>query len=135
VERVFDTKVFADNVWGLQWFNSDLSPKGNFPQYFKSVGEERVAVAAADVPAETRLPEQEFKQAGQGAPYTSPAPAPGAGPAETRTAHSQTHRWFPGDILLVPFCRSAFLSAIWLEREEEGEVAGARRENPCPLAD
>jgi spermidine synthase len=43
-----------------------------FPQYFKQAGEERVAVAAADVPAETKLREQEFKLAGRGEPYTSP---------------------------------------------------------------
>ena len=72
VERVFDTKVFAGNVWGLEWFNSDVSPKGRFPQYFKHVGEERVAVAAADVPSETGLLTQEFRQARPGVPYTSP---------------------------------------------------------------
>ena len=42
------------------------APKVSFPQYFKHVGEERVAVAAADVPAETRLLAQEFKLAGPG---------------------------------------------------------------------
>jgi hypothetical protein len=75
VERVFDTKVFEGSVWGLEWFQSDISPKGSFPQYFKQVGEERVAVAvaAADVPAETQLLAQEFKLAGRGEPYTSPA--------------------------------------------------------------
>ena len=72
VERVFDTKVFDGNVWGLEWFTNKVSPNGSFPQYFKQVGEERVAVAAADVPAETKLREQEFKLAGRGEPYTSP---------------------------------------------------------------
>ena len=72
VERVFDTKVFEGNVWGLEWFGSGISPNGKFPQYFKSVAEERVAVAAADVPAETGLLEQEFALADRGAPYTSP---------------------------------------------------------------
>jgi len=72
VERVFDTKVFDGNVWGLEWFTNKVSPNGSFPQYFKQVGEERVAVAAADVPTETKLLEQEFKLAGRGEPYTSP---------------------------------------------------------------
>ena len=64
VERVFDAKVFDGDVWGLEWFNSDISPKGVFPQYFKHVGDQRVAVAAADVPAETQLLTQEFKRDG-----------------------------------------------------------------------
>jgi len=72
VERVFDTKVFAGDVWGLEWFTNNVSPNGSFPQYFKQAGEERVAVAAADVPAETKLLEQKFKLAGRGEPYTSP---------------------------------------------------------------
>jgi len=72
VERVFDTKVFAGEVWGLEWFTNNVSTNGSFPQYFKQVGEERVAVAAADVPAETQLLSQEFKLAGRGEPYTSP---------------------------------------------------------------
>jgi hypothetical protein len=73
VERVFDTRVFEGNVWGLQWFTNAVSPAGLFPQYFKHAGEERIAVAAADVPAETRLAEQAFKLADKGPPYTSPA--------------------------------------------------------------
>ena len=72
IERVFDTKVFEGNVWGLEWFGSDASSKGLFPQYYKHLGEERVAVATADVPAETQLLPQEFKRAESGKPYTSP---------------------------------------------------------------
>jgi len=102
VERVFDTKVFAGNVWGLQWFNRDTSPQGSFPQYFKQVGEERVAVAAADVPPETRLRTQEFKLAGRGEPYTSPAtgawnrPGPKLGPFTVKLADgsSVTYSWY-----------------------------------------
>jgi hypothetical protein len=47
VERVFDTRIFEDSVWGLQWFTSDPAEKGLFPQYYKHVGQERVAVPAA----------------------------------------------------------------------------------------
>jgi hypothetical protein len=86
VDRVFDTKVFEGNVWGLQWSDSDVSPRGIFPQYYRHVGEERVAVAANDVPAGTKLHELRFRLAGPGAPYTSPTtgawgtPGPKAGP-------------------------------------------------------
>jgi hypothetical protein len=102
VEQVFDTKVFEGNVWGLQWFSSDISPKGFFPQYFKHVGEERVAVAAADVPAETQLRMQEFKLAGPGQPYTSPTtgawsrPGPRRGPFTVKLADGSlvTYSWY-----------------------------------------
>jgi len=102
VERVFDTRVFEGNVWGLEWFTSDINPKGLFPQYFKQAGEERVAVAAADVPAETQLLTQEFKLAGQGDPYTSPdtgawtRPGPKRGPFTVKLADGSlaTYSWY-----------------------------------------
>ncbi|MBP7936460.1 MAG: hypothetical protein KA354_17615 [Phycisphaerae bacterium] len=102
VERVFDTKVFEGNVWGLEWFESKISPKGVFPQYFKHAGEGRVAVAAADVPAETQLHTQQFKLAGPGAPYTSPKsgawtqPGPKAGPFTVKLADGSvvTYSWY-----------------------------------------
>ena len=102
VEFVFDTKVFDGNVWGLQWFTNNVSPKGMFPQYFKQAGEERVAVAAADVPAETQLLAQEFKLAGRGEPYTSPTTGawsrPGAkqGPFTVKLADGSrvTYSWY-----------------------------------------
>ena len=102
VERAFDTRIFAGNVWGLQWFSNDLSPEGLFPQYYKHVGEERVAVAAADVPAETGLQEQKFELAGRGAPYTSPGagawskPGPKAGPFKVKLTDGSlvTFYWY-----------------------------------------
>jgi len=102
VERVFDTKVFEGNVWGLEWFNSSLSPNGLFPQYYQQVGEERIAVAAADVPAETRLPAHEFKLAARGEPYTSPStgawarPGPKLGPFTVQLADGSlvTYSWY-----------------------------------------
>jgi hypothetical protein len=102
VERVFDTKVFEGNVWGLQWFGSDISPKGVFPEYFKRVGEEYVAVPAADVPAETQLQTQRFPLAAPGVPYTSPAkgawssPGPKRGPFTARLADGSvvTYSWY-----------------------------------------
>jgi len=87
VERVFDTKVFDGDVWGLQWTDSDVSLRGTFPQYYQTTGDTRTAVAASAVPAETKLREQEFKLATPGKPYISPVPAkPGTFTAPRSTA-------------------------------------------------
>ncbi len=76
IDAVLKSKVYDGDVWGLEWPESDLgpklTPKGVFPQYFKHVGEERIAVAADTVPEETGLLKQEFPLAGRGEPYTSP---------------------------------------------------------------
>jgi hypothetical protein len=58
VERVFDTRLFEGNVWGLRWFTNNIAANGCFPQYYKHVDQSRIAVAASEVPAETRLHEQ-----------------------------------------------------------------------------
>jgi hypothetical protein len=102
VEKVFDTRIFEGNAWGLEWTDSPVSPKGQFPQYFKHVGDERVAVAAADVPPETKLHEQEFRLAGPGKPYTSPTvgawarPGPKLGPFTVRLVDGSevTYAWY-----------------------------------------
>jgi hypothetical protein len=102
VASVFDTKVFEANVWGLEWHDGTKSAMGHFPQYFKHVGEERVAVSAAEVPAETRLKAQEFKRAGRGGPYISPTggawsnPGPVRGPfrADLADGSTVTYSWY-----------------------------------------
>jgi hypothetical protein len=102
VERVCDTKIFDGNVWGLQWLTNDISPQGLFPQYYKQVGDECVAVKAADVPAETRLLTQEFQLARPGPPYTSPAagawtqPGPTRGPFTVKLVDGSevTYSWY-----------------------------------------
>jgi hypothetical protein len=102
VERVFDTRVFDGNVWGLQWFTNDISPAGLFPQYFKQVGDERVAVGAAEVPAETGLQSQAFELAPPGPPYTSPnsaawtRPGPARGPFKVKLVDGSvvTYFWY-----------------------------------------
>lgn len=102
VERVFDTRIFEGNAWGLQWFTNDISPKGLFPQYYKHIGEERVAVAAAEVPSETKLLTQEFNLAKKGSPYTSPTvgawakPGPKAGPFTAKLVDGSvvTYSWY-----------------------------------------
>lgn len=81
IDDVLVSTTFEGNVWGVAWPGSTLSPRGSFPQYFKHVGDKRVAVAAADVPPETALLDKEFPLAGPGGPYSSPAhpkPMPGA---------------------------------------------------------
>jgi len=102
VERVFDTRIFEGNVWGMQWFTNDVSQPGLFPQYYEHVGEERVVVSAAAVPAETKLLSREFKLAKPGDPYTSPAagawsqPGPKSGPFRVRLADGSwvTYCWY-----------------------------------------
>jgi hypothetical protein len=102
VERAFDTRIFDGNVWGLQWSTNDSVAKGLFPQYYKHVGEERVAVPAAAVPVETKLLNQEFKRAEMGVPYTSPSggawakPGPNRGPFTARLVDGSvvTYSWY-----------------------------------------
>jgi hypothetical protein len=102
VERVFDTRIFEGNVWGLEWFSSEVSPTGLFPQYYKHVGNELVAVAENQLPAETMLQRQEFTLAGSGKPYTSPnqgawiKPGPKRGPRSAKLADGSlvTYSWY-----------------------------------------
>jgi len=102
VERVFDTRIFEGNVWGLQWFSSDVASNGVFPQYYRHVGDERVAVPMADVPAETGLLTQEFRLADPGTPYTSPTvgawtqPGPKLGPFTVTLVDGSvaTYSWY-----------------------------------------
>ena len=101
VERVFDTRIFEGNVWGLQWFTGD-GAKGLFPQYYKQAGEERAVVAAEQVPADTGLLTAEFKLAAPGKPYTSPAagawthPGPKLGPYTAKLVDGSvvTYSWY-----------------------------------------
>ena len=136
VERSFDTKIFEGNVWGLQWVTNDLSPKGLFPQYYKHVGDERVAVPAA----ETCRPKRSCSLRNSSSPRREcPTPRPplrlGEAWPETRPLHRQARGWFRGDLFVVSFRRSAVLPAIRLERGEEGEAASVRGETPRGLAD
>ncbi len=102
VERAFDTRVFEGNVWGLQWFTGKLSPNGVFPQYYRQVGDERVAIAASEVPLETTLLTHDFTLAEMGVPYTSPSsgawvtPGPKRGPFKVRLADGSvvTYSWY-----------------------------------------
>jgi hypothetical protein len=102
VEKVFDTRIFEGNVWGLEWFDGTRNAMGHFPRYFKQVGDERVAVPAEAVPVETRLHDQAFERAAPGVPYTSPSggawghPGPAKGPYRVRLADGSivTYSWY-----------------------------------------
>ena len=102
VERAFDTRILEGNVWGLQWVENEVTSNGLFPQYYKHVGEECVAVPATQVPTETGLLTREFALAKPGAPYTSPAagawvkPGPKLGPFTARLADGSTvtYSWY-----------------------------------------
>lgn len=75
---------------------------GVFPQYFKNVGDKRVAIPASEVPAETGLLDKEFKLAGRGQPYTSPDsgawthPGPVRGPFKVTLGDGSlvTYSWY-----------------------------------------
>ena len=102
IDRAVKTRVFEGNVWGLEWFKDESGSKGQFPQYSKELGKERVAIPAADVPAETGLLAKEFKRATPGKPYTSPSsgawtrPGPKRGPFTVKLVDGSqvTYSWY-----------------------------------------
>ena len=102
IEAAFDTKVFDGDAWGLEWFGSDLTKPGMFPQYFKQTDQGRVAIPASQVPPETGLLQQQFPLAGPGAEYTSPTtgawaePGPSTGPFTVTLLDGSvvTYAWF-----------------------------------------
>ncbi|MBN2137197.1 MAG: hypothetical protein JW720_05275 [Sedimentisphaerales bacterium] len=101
-DKTFDTKVYENNVWGLEWFVDNVDKKGFFPQYFRREGDHLVVVSESDVPAETNLLSQEFRLAQPGAPYTSPKggvwgnPGPAKGPFQVKLADGSlvTYYWY-----------------------------------------
>jgi len=102
VEKVFDTKVYENNVWGLEWFDGKTGDYGFFPQYFRHEGDHLVAVSASEVPEKTNLLKKEFKLAKPGQPFTSPAtsawtnPGPAAGPFKVKLTDGSlvTYYWY-----------------------------------------
>jgi len=102
VDKAFRTKVYDTNVWGLEWLDNGISERGVFPQYYKQVGDTRVAIAAAEVPPETGLLSKDFEPARRGEAFTSPnqgawtKPGPVRGPFEQRLVDGSlvTYSWY-----------------------------------------
>jgi hypothetical protein len=102
VEKILDTKVHAENVWGLEWFDGTKNKFGNFPMYFRHEGDRLIAIAASEVPEETNLLKKEFKLGKPGEPFTSPGkgawsnPGPAAGPFKVALTDGSvvTYYWY-----------------------------------------
>ena len=90
VDTTFDTEVFEDNTWGLSWKPEGHAPRGQFPQYFRHVGEKRVAIALDEVPTETGLREAQFELAERGEPFTSPSSGAWTTPGAASGPHQVT---------------------------------------------
>jgi hypothetical protein len=107
-EKWVETAVFDATTFGLQWQEPALEPwtakqrRGSFPQYCRQEGKTLVAVAAADVPAETGLATAAFPPAVDEASYVSPAaadscwkrPGPKAGPFTAKLADGSVVTFF-----------------------------------------
>ncbi len=99
----FDATVqtYCDNTsnsctFGLKWKNVK-SATGNFPDYFKQSGSDRVAVAASQVPASTNLQSQTFAAPAPGTAYTGSAANAGNQQPITVTladGSTLTYRWY-----------------------------------------
>ena len=100
VEKIFNTKVYESNVWGLEWYDGTANANGYFSQYFKHVGDNHVVVSPAEVPAETNLLTAQFRLADRGAAYTSPEsgawtnPGPKSGPYKVNLADGSTVTYY-----------------------------------------
>lgn len=76
LDAVVKTRVFGGGegyAFGLEWAADHRD--GVFPEYYREADGKRVAIAASQVPAETRLAAQRFAPAGAGRAYASPYPA------------------------------------------------------------
>lgn len=102
VEKVFETKIFDGNAWGVQWKDQKSDSAGKFPQYFKRNGKLSEVVSSVDVPKETNLLNAEFELAGKGRGYTSPSAGAWTVPGPTQGSHEArlldgsivTYRWY-----------------------------------------
>jgi len=81
-------KPYAEKgVFGYDWEDTAFK-KGSFPQYFKKVGGEMVAIRASEVPDELSLSDAEFPLQDNSGTYYSPeegswkTPGPASGPHE-----------------------------------------------------
>lgn len=102
IDRIVESHVYLDNVWGVRWGTNVWSAPGFFPQYFRQEGDKRVPIAPAEVPAETGLLSREFPLARRGPAFTSPGkgawvkPGPVRGPYTARLIDGSlvTYYWY-----------------------------------------
>ena len=102
VEKILDTRVHDDNVWGLEWFDGTTDGFGKFPRYFRHEGDHLVAISESDVPEKTNLLDKEFELAKPGEPFTSPDkgawtnPGAAAGPYKVKLTDGSlvTYYWY-----------------------------------------
>jgi hypothetical protein len=67
LENILQTTITETNAFGLQWKENELTKAGQFPQYFKQAGDQRVAVRPESVPESLR--KMEFAKAGSESHY------------------------------------------------------------------
>ncbi|HEU4609326.1 MAG TPA: hypothetical protein VFS31_14515, partial [Chitinophagaceae bacterium] len=100
-EKDVQTTVFNDSLaFGLKWSKKGLNHTTSLPQYFKSTGNERVAVDESEVPVS--LAHKTFEPAHNGNTYLSPNtgvwtnPGPAAGPFYTYLTDGSkiTYYWY-----------------------------------------
>ncbi|REG81851.1 hypothetical protein [Algoriphagus antarcticus] len=67
LESILQTITTDTNAFGLQWQENAISKPGLFPQYYKQVGDTRVAISPENVPESLR--KMEFAKAGSESHY------------------------------------------------------------------
>jgi hypothetical protein len=102
IDAVVETTMLGKSSYGLKWKHAKTI--GFFPEYFKQDGDKMVAIAASDVPDETRLKQQSFASARTGKAYTSPdgagtvwaVPGPKTGPFTATLSDGTviTYAWY-----------------------------------------
>jgi hypothetical protein len=102
VEKIFNTSIHENNIWGLEWFDGTANKFGKFPTYFRHEGDRLTAISEGEVPGETNLLHTEFKLAEHGNPFTSPSkgawtnPGAVAGPFTVKLIDGSivTYSWY-----------------------------------------
>ena len=97
-------EVFAGDAFGIRWSGSRRAEEGlaRLPRYFRQEGDRRVAIAEAEVPAETGLVAAEFPAPNAAPPPYSAEPlrgtwadpGPAAGPFEVKLVDGSTVRYY-----------------------------------------
>jgi hypothetical protein len=141
IEDVLQIVITDSNAFGLEWRENSISEVGRFPQYFKKVGDQRVAINPETVPKALR--DKEFPLAGsekhyvnwrngnevvegnfiidKSLPYTSPTTGAWANPGPTSQSYSVllkdgskvTYSWYKF------IDQPSFQSLGWTKEEKE----------------